>query len=326
MIAPKIFSLTLLLWTPVLALHGEVYTHLTAEDGAVEYDHIKDQGNGWYSEAGGKYRFKLGFKQGERNSVTPKLVATATPTQAEHFKGRSAMEFKIIANEEFKMSPDHAAVVVNGKKLPTTAAYKVSIASVKPDDPFCPSILKPKDWYHSFAMKIDPKDYRLPEGDTGGLLFEQWWQGSPFHPPVSLMIFNEAVARAKGWADANPSGTFALVLRDDHSALGKDKGNAQCFDLGPVKTGEWMQWIVRVRPDPSGKDGAVSVSLNGVMKLQREHIRVGYDLAHYPVKPTPAKVIAYVDCCIYRVNGASSQCFYFDEIKFSDSLMDAQLR
>ena len=26
MIAPKIISLTLLLWTPVLALHGEVYT------------------------------------------------------------------------------------------------------------------------------------------------------------------------------------------------------------------------------------------------------------------------------------------------------------
>ena len=293
----------------------------------VEYDHTKDQGNGWYSEAGGTHRFKLGFKQGERNTATPKLVATIRPTTAEHFKGDSAIELKIIANQEFKTTPSGQPVMLAGKQLPTTAAYKVAIASVKPDDPFCPSILKPKDWYHSFAMKINAKDYQLPAGNGGVLLFEQWWQGSPFHPPVSLEIFNETTARAKGWADANPNGNFALVLRDDrHDAIGKGNGDALCYNLGPLETGKWLQWIVHVRPDPSGKDGAVGVIFNGVEKLKLEHITVGYDPAHYPVKPSPAKVIAYVDCCIYRINGPSSQCFFFDEIKFSNTLADAQLR
>ena len=125
--------------------------------------------------------------------------------------------------------------------------------------------------------------------------------------------------------DANPNGNFALVIRDDtHDAFGKNKGDPHCYNIGPVKTGEWMQWIVHVRPDPSGKNGAVGVTMNGVEKLKLDHITVGYDPAHYSGKPTPAKVIAYVDCCIYRINGPSAQCFYFDEIKFSNILTDDQ--
>ena len=312
---------------PRQAVHAEVFSHVTGEGGVVEYDHIKDQGNGWYHEAGGTHRFKLGFKQGERYTATPKLVATFKTTKAEHFKGSSAIELKIIANEEVKKRPSGELILVAGKKLPTTAAYKVAIASVKPDDAFCPAALIPKDWYHSFAMKIDASDYSLPAGDGGALLFEQWWQGSPFHPPVSLEIFNEVKARANGWADANPNGNFALVICDDaHDAIGKSRGKAQCYNLGPVKTGAWMQWIVHVRPDPSGKNGAVGVTMNGVEKLKLDHITVGYDPAHYSGKPAPSKVIAYVDCCIYRLNGPSAQCFYFDEIKFSNTLTDAQVR
>ena len=311
---------------PIAMLHAEVLSHITGERGVVEYDCTKDQGNGWYSEPGGAQRFKLGFKQGERNTATPKLVSTLEPTKAEHFKGEFAIELKIVANEEFKKRPSGEPVLVNGKTLPTTAAYKVAIASVKPDDAFCPAISEARDWYHSFAMKIDAAGYRLPFGNGDALLFEQWWQGSPFHPPVSLEIFNESAARAKGWADANPNGNFALVLRDDkHDAIGKSNGEALCYNLGPVKTGEWMQWIVHVRPDPSGRNGAVDVLLNDVEKLKLEHIAVGYDPAHYTSKPAPAKVIAFVDCCIYRVNGPSAQRFFFDEIKFSNSLADARL-
>ncbi|MEI7947656.1 MAG: hypothetical protein WCJ02_13230 [bacterium] len=81
---------------------AEVFTHINAENGVVEYDLAKDQGNGWYSESTGAYRFKLGFKQGERDSATPVHVATLRTTEEEHFKGTSALELLIKANEEKK--------------------------------------------------------------------------------------------------------------------------------------------------------------------------------------------------------------------------------
>jgi hypothetical protein len=288
---------------------GEVFTHITGEGGRVEYDHRKDQGNGWYSEAGSDYRYKLGFKQGERDSAAPILVATLQPTEAEKYRGNASLELKIIANQE---------------KKSLRAAYKVDISSVKPGDAFSPPIKSPKDWFHSFALKIDAAEYRLPTGKGMELIFAQWWQGSPFHPPVSLAIFNEEDARAQGWADANPDGNFALVLRDDdHDPISMGRGEARRYNLGPVEKAEWLRWCIRVRPDPTGKDGAVSVFFNGAEKLKLERIVVGYDPARYAAKPRPANSFAYVGCCLYRLNGLSAQRFWFDEIKFSDSLEDA---
>ena len=273
----------------------------------VEYDLSRDPGNGWYSEPGSSYRFKLGFKQGERGSPAPVLVATATTTEAEHFKGKAALELKIAAYEERKSRK---------------AAHKVSLSVVSPEDPFAPSVEQVKDWYHGFAMKIDAANYGLLPGAGEKLIFEQWWQGSPFHPPVSLAIINETDARAHGWTDAKANGNFALVLRDDeHNAWEQGPGKPRYFNLGPVETGRWRQWVIRVRPDPSGKNGSVTVWMDGTEKLHLNHIAVGYDRARYPTKPTPAKTFA-VDCCIYRHNGPCAQRFFFDEITFADSLTE----
>ncbi len=299
-----------LLVTAILSatvLHAEVFTHLTGEGGVVDYDHTKDEGNGWYSEPSSDYRFKIGFKQAERKSPHPILVATLESTEAEHFQGKAAIKLQIVANEETKS---------------LKAAYKVDIASVKPGDAFSPSLTAAKDWYHGFAMKIDAAHYQLPQESSDALTFEQWWQGSPFHPPVSLAIVNEADARAKGWADANSDGNFTLVLRDDeHNAWESGPGKPRYYNLGPVKTGRWMSWIVSVRPSPSGK-GAVTVTLDGVERIKLANIRVGYDPSHYSTKPRPGTSMAYVSCCVYRLNGLNAQCFYFDEIRFADALAD----
>jgi hypothetical protein len=287
---------------------AEVFTHITAENGVVEYDLAKDQGNGWYSESTGAYQFKLGFKQGERDSSMPVHVATLRTTGEEHFKGKSALELHIKANVE---------------KKSLRAAYKVSISSVSPKDPFAPQVAVPKDWYHSFALKIDAASYRLPLEVGQRLIIEQWWQGSPFHPPVTLSILNETDARSHGWTDAGTNGNFALVLRDDdHNAWEKSPGEARTFNLGPVKTGQWLKWIIHVRPDPSGKDGAVTVWLDGIEKLKLIQTVVGYDRSRYPVNPTPIKTFG-IDCCLYRLNGPSTQRLFFDEIKFTDSYKEA---
>jgi hypothetical protein len=95
------------------------------------------------------------------------------------------------------------------------------------------------------------------------------------------------------------------------------------FNLGPVQTGRWLHWIVRVRPDPSGVQGAISVSVNGEEKIKLESLAVGYDRSRYPGNIHPSKTMA-VDCCLYRVGGKSAQRIFFDEIKFADTLEDVR--
>jgi Polysaccharide lyase len=291
------------LLTPGFAT-AAVFTCITGEGGMVDYDCTRDQGNGWYSETVSDYRYKLGFKQSDRKSTMPIQVASIRTTTQEKFRGESAIQLSIRANREEKSRE---------------AAYKVDIASVKPGDAFTPAIDAPKDWFHAFSLKIDPADYRLSNAADQHLLFEQWWQGSPFHPPISLVVINETDAKRLQWSDANPNGNFALVLRDDdHDPYSPRAGEPRRFNLGPVHTGKWMQWVVHVRPDPTGKDGAVNVYRDGQERVKLERTKVGYDPRTYANKPRPAKTIPYVGCCLYRRNGDQSQTFYFDDIIFTD--------
>src|SRR5262249_16999543 len=152
------------------------------ENGAAAYDMKQDAVNGWYIESGSDYRFKLTFKQGQRMTPEPVLVATVQTSDAEHYAGKSAIQIQIVARDE-----------INTVK----PSYKASIDSRTWHDKFSPLVLKPADYYHGFVMKIDPDYYQLPS--TKELLFEQWWQGSPYHPPVSLVIVSPADCAARGW-------------------------------------------------------------------------------------------------------------------------------
>jgi hypothetical protein len=291
------------------AAHAELFTHLTAEGGTIAYDIRKDPVFGFYTEPPDHYRSQLTFKQGERNTAAPVLVGTIQTTTNEHYLGTSAFQIEIIARNESANS--------------AKAAYKASIDSVGGHDRFTPPVAKSIDWYHGFVMKIDPTYYRLP--DEGELLFEQWWQGSPFHPPISLVIVNPKDAAARGWTNGGTNGNFALILRDDdHNADESFPGRAQFFDLGPVVVGQWLRWVVSVRPSPVETNGSITITLDGREKLKLEHIKVGYD----PANPQyhdhkPSNRLASVNVCLYRLNGRNLQRLYFDELKFSDRYDDA---
>jgi hypothetical protein len=289
---------------------AKCFTCITGDGGALEYDLKANEGNGWYTESGTDYRFKVGFKQGERDSRDPVLVATLKITDAEHFRGTHALQFQIDARSETKSKG---------------AAYKVALASFKPKDPFSPSILGPRDWYHGFAMKIDAGCYKLPEGAGQELTFEQFHQGSPFHPPVCLLILNEHDATARGWKGAGKDGNFALrLIDDDHGPLNTLKGDPQYYDLGPVTTGRWIKWVVRVRPSPTNAQGAITVYMDGTAKVDLTSIKVGFD-PNNPQYTThkPPPFFDYADVLIYRPNGDNFQRFFFDEIRFADTLDDA---
>ena len=304
---------------------AKVYVHISGDDGVVDYDMArilatmgtaqgKDAeralGRGWYKEPDSPgQEFPIAFKQGERNSTNPVQVATLKSTQEEHFIGKSALEFQIIARKENK--PGSTAWYKVGLDLSTNNQIMVE---------------KPKDWYLGFAMKIDPVNYSLPEGTNGAVLFQQWWQGSPMHPPMSLEIVNQTYAGNLGWRDADPKGNFALAVRDvDHNPGGPyDKGQPKYYDLGPVRLGQWIRWVVCVRPDPSGKEGRVAVWMDDEKKMNLYPIVVGFN-------QDPAKGIKMgcknfsVNVAIYRGNGSNSQRLFFDEIRLADSLEEVQL-
>jgi hypothetical protein len=230
-------------------------------------------------------------------------------TTAEHYLGNEAFQLQIDAYNEPKSKH---------------AAHKVTIDCVSPGDAYAPSVLKPKDLYNGFAMKIDRTFYSLPK--EGEVLFEQWWQGSPHHPPLALVITNEADAKAQGWSDASPNGNFSLILiDDDHGPNSSVPGKPQQFDLGPVTTGEWLRWVVHVRPSPIDPKGFVSVAINDQEKLKLENIKVGYNPSNPEYgKQKPANTMA-VSLCIYRLNGDNRQRFFFDELKFADTAKEADI-
>ena len=291
-----------------LRVEAAKYAYVTAEDGKTDYNFTKSQYRGWYTEPRcANQKFSVGYKQAERKSDNPKMVATIKRTDEEHYNGKSALEIQVIAN--------------NPKIRNSTAAYKVCF-DVSPGNTII--IDKPKDWYLGFAMKIDAENYTLPQGAWQPLLFQQWWQGSPYPPPVSLQILNQRDSEKYGWKDANPDGNFALVLRDvEHDISStQNKVRSQTHNLGPVKIGHWLEWVICVRPDPSGKDGSVTVWKNGEQKICLRKIVVGFNQDNQLGKTIGIKTL-WVNFGIYRANGENNQRFYFDEITLSDKLSEA---
>jgi hypothetical protein len=287
---------------------AETFTHITAENGVVKYDIHKEAGSGIYSEPLSSYQHKLTYKQGQRTTSEPVLVATLQPTTDEHFRGAGALALEIGARDEVDT---------------VKAAYKVSIDSVGGHDKFTPRVAEQKDWYHGFAMKIDPANFSLPS--TGELMLEQWWQGTPFHPPVALVIVRPQDAKARGWKHIGDSGNFALMLRDDeHNALNTTPGEPRYFDLGPVVLNEWLRWVVHVRPSPIEAKGAVTVWRNDQEQLKLENLKLGYNPENVQYADhKPSNRLASVNVCLYRINGQNHQRVWFDEIKFADRQADA---
>lgn len=276
-----------------------ILTKITGEGGEIQYDFARNPNNGWYLESGQTYRFKLGFKQGERTSSHPVEVATVTVDHANPYHGTPSLALQIIARKEIKPR--------------STAYYKVSVSSKQERDGLALPLTSGETFVHSFAMKIDPKS---SIDDDAPVIFEQFWQGSPFSAPVSLVMLSANDARGLNWPDAGPRGNFALKLtNDNHAPLHRFPTKAVLVDLGPISVGVWMVWQVDVTPSPSQPAGEVRVLRDGKQVADVAHHKVGFDPAN-PQYDTqrPAKQFAGVDILLYRKNGDSFQRVYFDDV------------
>ena len=285
-----------------------VISYISAESSTIADSGTKAYG--WYTSNTGVKCFKLGFKQAERDTPSPLKVATATIVSDEAFNGTSAVQLELNAHLEAKPG--------------STAWYKSALSAIGSGQDVKLSVGQSKGIFHGFAMKIERRNFSLP--DTGELIFEQFWQGSPFHPPVALAMWSKKSAIANGWNNVSDAGSFGLIISDDdHLPLGKN-GSAKKIELGPVTVGEWLQWVVEVRPSPSGADGLVRVSLNGKIVADQQNIRVGYTPNKRFGNAYPSKFFQSVDVLLYRQNGETHQKVFFDDIRLADTFEGASPR
>lgn len=293
---------------PATGNTGTTFVHITAEGGVSKFNPgSTNRSSGTYTEPDESKVFGEDFKQGERNSSHPVLVATITPTTAEHWLGKQSLQFQIIDHDE-----------------PGTAAYKADLAVADGHDSYDGQVVQPNDRYLGFAVKIDPTYYVLPNTATADVIISQWHQGSPMHPVVTLSILPPAAAAAQGWP-ATPTGRFALVIRNDkHNPLDQLPGAPLRYDLGPVQTGVWLTFVTHVRPGLT-TNGVVTVWENGQQLINVTDQRVGYDPSNPQYRPhgVPPAHFDWISLTLYRTHGANHQRLYFDEAKFADSLAAA---
>lgn len=282
----------------------KTFDFISAEDGQIDYQIETDSASGWYSELDNSHRFHIAYKQADRDSGHPSEVASAIVTRSEHFSGNSSIALSISSFRE--------------RNPRSTAFYKVSISNISNVllKEFR-SIHDNTEVIHKFSMKIDGDGFSLsPNQDVG---FEQFWQGSPFHPPVSLRMMSEEDALQRGWGEHSRFGHFALCLiNDDHGPSGAQSGNPQLYDLGVISVGRWISWEIRVLPSPVLESGFVSVYRDNNEIITLKDIKVGYnrDNPIYKEKK-PSNTIQSVEIMLYRENGSSYQKVFFDDMSVS---------
>lgn len=200
------------------------------------------------------------------------------------------------------------------KKQDSTAAYKVALTMpVRQVDrdiqehAFDDGVLKLTS---SFSMKIDGAVSSFKNGAP--VIFHQFWQGSAFHPALTLAIVSDRDVPEGDKGAAEASAHFEVrIANDDHSPTGNSKTPLLRYNLGPAQVDRWVRWEVRLALDQRGR-GAVEVFKDGIEVWRAAAVQVGFDRTNprYGSQP-PNRTISSVDLLIYRPNWAGKQSIRF---------------
>lgn len=241
---------------------------------------------------------RFAYKQADRKSADPATVAFATLDNSES-------DGNVLA-----LSIDDATP----KRQGSTAAYKVALTvqvrQVIGDiqkNAFEDGTLKLSS---SFYMKIDSAVSSLRTGAP--VIFHQFWQGTPFHPALSLAIVSDRDVADGSKAAFETGAHFEVrIANDDHSPSGRSKTELIRQNLGPVQADRWIRWDVGLALDRRGR-GTVEISKDGLPAWHSANVQVGFDPTNpqYERQP-PNRTISSVDVMIYRPNWAGKQSIRF---------------
>lgn len=164
-----------------------------------------------------------------------------------------------------------------------------------------------EDKYTGFAVKLET-NFDLPEKPVQ--LF-QWWQGSPFSPPLELRV--------------KPNSTdYEFVYRND--TTGRGPTAAKVLYTGSMTKGQWVSFVVYTRMSTSTdvETGNIKIWVNGSL-VKDWNGDVGYDAStDYYYKDGYYRSNPKFDIFfgLYRDRQMKHHKAIFDQIKFGTSYND----
>jgi len=175
--------------------------------------------------------------------------------------------------------------------------------------------------YLGFAVNIPQAGFSAPtvastNGTSTGVQIAQWWQGSPYSPPLALDI-------EPGETDGMVN--YALLVHND-TTDGNPSSVPVTIGTGTIPFDQWTTFVVMTDMDYSG-DGQVELWQNGNLLVNWTGA-VGYNPSTIPYKNPPegtADPNSKFDVFLgpYRPVQDTQQEEFWDEARWADDYADA---
>ena len=169
--------------------------------------------------------------------------------------------------------------------------------------------------YLGFALNIPSANFGAVVGDgDSGVQIAQWWQGSPYSPPLALDLTGESNGKA----------TFELIAHND--ATGGNPSSVPVMILqGTIPFDTWNTFEVETYMDYNGS-GEVALWENGT-KLVDWTGAVGYNPSTIPYNPPTGQPNPNQKFDVffgpYRPTQSTEQIENFDDLRWANTLADA---
>ncbi len=168
--------------------------------------------------------------------------------------------------------------------------------------------------YTGFALKLPSANFQIPDSGRK-LMLAQWWQGSPYGPPVRMEITN---------ATSNVVTFRFWVLNND--TLGNPSSVPIDIGGGTIAFDQWNTFVVMLIPDYTGS-GQIKVWQNGTQIVTWTG-KVGYDPSTIPYNnPPPGTSNPNQNFDVfygpYRDRQNKKHQVFYDEVKFADTYSEA---
>ena len=169
--------------------------------------------------------------------------------------------------------------------------------------------------YLGFALNIPSANFGAQVVDQAGVQIAQWWQGSPYSPPLALDLTGESNGKA----------TFELEVHND-TTLGNPSSVPVNLLTGTIPFDTWNTFEIETYMDYNGS-GEVALWENGT-KLVDWTGAVGYNPSTIPYKNPPqgtANPNTAFDVFFgpYRPTQNTEQIENFDDVRWANTLADA---
>ena len=167
--------------------------------------------------------------------------------------------------------------------------------------------------YLGFAIDIPSATFQPPT--QGAVQVAQWWQGSPYTPPLSVTI-----------TGGTPSAAKYEVRVYNNATLGNPSSVPLVLGTGTIPLDTWTPFVVMSIMDYSGQ-GQVKLWQDGTQLIGWTGA-VGYDPTTIPYNNPPAGTAnpnAAFDVFIgpYREQQSTRQQFFYDEVRWADTFAQA---